>query len=82
MEELVKKLYDNPNKFNYEVVKEIRKNKGKINNYLLEELDKNIINYNDKKFSIFVDYALFLGLCNFARSSCKITLIVSICVFF
>ena len=60
MEELVKKLYDNPNKFNYEVVKEIRKNKGKINNYLLEELDKNIINYNDKKFSIFVDYALFI----------------------
>ncbi len=61
MQDLVKKLYDNPHKFNYETVKEIRKNKGKINIDLLTELDKNIKNYNGKKeFSIFVDYALFL----------------------
>ena len=61
MQDLVKKLYDNPHKFNYETVKEIRKNKGKINVDLLTELDKNIKNYNGKKeFSIFVDYALFL----------------------
>ncbi len=61
MEELVKKLYDNPDEFNYDAVKEIRKNKGKINSYLLAELDKNITNYNNEEgFSIFVDYALFL----------------------
>jgi len=34
MKELIKKLYDNSDKFNYETVKEIRKNKGKINNYV------------------------------------------------
>lgn len=61
MKELIKKLYDNSDKFNYETVKEIRKNKGKINNYLLEELDKNIENFNSEEgFPIFVDYALFL----------------------
>ena len=61
MKELIEKLYDNPNKFNYEAVKEIRKNKGKINKYLLEELDKNIENYNSQEgFPIFVDYTLFL----------------------
>lgn len=61
MEELVKKLYENPHEFNYETVKEIRKNEGKINSYLLAELDKNIKNYNaEEGFPIFVDYALFL----------------------
>ncbi len=60
MEKLVKKLYENPDEFNYETVKEIRKNKGKINSYLLAELDKNIKNYNvEEGFPIFVDYALF-----------------------
>ena len=61
MKELIEKLYDNENKFNYETVKEIKKNKGKVNSYLLEELSKNIENYNSEKgFPIFVDYALFL----------------------
>ena len=61
MKELIEKLYDNENKFNYEIVKEIKKNKGKVNSYLLEELSKNIENYNSEKgFPIFVDYALFL----------------------
>ena len=61
MKELIKKLYDNPNEFNYEAVKEIRKNKGEINSYLLEELDKNIKNLNiNKGLPIFADYALFL----------------------
>ncbi len=61
MEELVKKLYDNPDKFNYEVVKEIENKKGEINKYLLAELDKNIENFNkDEYFPIFVDYSLFL----------------------
>ena len=61
MKELIEKLYDNENKFNYETVKKIKKNKGKVNSYLLEELSKNIENYNSEKgFPIFVDYALFL----------------------
>ena len=61
MKEIIKKLYDNTDKYNESAVNEIRKYKGEINDYLIEELEELINEYgNNEDIPIAFDYIVFI----------------------
>lgn len=61
MKDIIKELYIDDGKFQYEAVKRARENKGKINQYLLDEISDIIQNLGtDGVAPLFLDYAIYL----------------------
>lgn len=63
MENIIKQLYKEEGKFEYEAVKLAKQNIGKINDFLLEEINKINKDLKTKKIEyapLFLDYAVFL----------------------